>query len=78
MSENHLNFLTMLGSFVSITQNGDSLKGTNHSLYLKHLMNKDVQGSFPINLMVNEDDTDYVSLFDLKTIDLLCFKCSNW
>jgi hypothetical protein len=35
----------MLGSFVSITQNGDSLKKTNHALYLKHLLSKDVQGS---------------------------------
>jgi hypothetical protein len=58
----------MLGSFVSITQNGESLKGTNHSLYLKHLLNKEVQGSFPINLMVNEDDTDYVSFISSKTL----------
>jgi hypothetical protein len=35
----------MLGSFVSITQNGDCLKKTNHALYLKHLLSKDVQGS---------------------------------
>jgi hypothetical protein len=34
----------MLGSFVSITNNGDSIKGTNHALYLKHLLSKDVQG----------------------------------
>jgi hypothetical protein len=33
----------MLGAMVSVTPGGDSIKGTNHALYLKHLIKKEAQ-----------------------------------
>ncbi len=67
----------MLGALVSINTNGDSIQGTNHALYLKHLIKKEVKNPQSINVLVNEDDTNYVSysiLISIYSLDLLCIK----
>jgi hypothetical protein len=53
----------MLGTLVSVSSTGASIKETNHGLYLKHIVTKNKEQQ-AINLMVNEDESNYVRLLN--------------
>lgn len=58
ISDNHLNFLSMLGRMMCLCNGDESLKGLNEGLYL----NTANFGSYksPVNLILNEDESNFV------------------
>ncbi len=61
VSDNHLHFLSMLGKFFAVTHGGDNLTDGNHYLYLKNAGLAKLKDRV-VNLLINEDETNYVSL----------------
>ena len=52
VSDNHLNFLSMLGRMMCLCNGDESLKGLNEGLYLSNLS--------PVNLILNEDESNFI------------------
>jgi len=61
VSDSHLHFLSMLGKFLNIIKGGEVPSDGNHQLYLKTPAMAKLKDR-NVNLLVNEDETNYVSV----------------